>query len=74
MKSIVKNSGFKTASNNDWIFKEGENLTSAFSVVWVESCDVHEWVSLHTFLHRRRKEVVKGEKIQLLTEEPYGCF
>lgn len=27
-------------------------------------------VSLHTFLHSRRKEVVKAEKIELLTEEP----
>lgn len=69
MKSIIKSSG-ETASNDDWIFKEGENPTSAFSVVWAESCDVNVWVSLHTFLHRRRKEVVKGEKIELLTEEP----
>lgn len=54
MKSIIKSSG-ETASNDDWIFKEGENPTSAFSVVWAESCDVNVWVSLRSYTGGGRK-------------------
>lgn len=40
-----------------------------FSVVCAESGDANVCASLHTFIHTRRKEVVKAEKIELLTEE-----